>query len=522
MNINKENRFNETLSSSTLLVKARNFFQIAIFSVILWISSNSFASNSYDTENKDYTEHVNWSNSDNSTIFIITLISLAISLWFNIKQKIKLLSSDKFLIEFEHRLSELLSWNTKINFTDMISYTNDEELIALLNKLQKLQNSIDGFGVKWDIIFYISKLNNENNTLKLSISKEKQNEELLASILSLWLTEKDNWLKNLESLQSSWINSVTALHAAIDILNVQISKLKQNWESLDQILLQIKDLTDLIFSFSTLVDEVNSKISWLFEFSNQIKHIAKEIKFLSINASIEASKIWDQWKGFKVVWNRVKELSDTASELASSIDLWLTDFREWFNKYFLEQFLEIKKKTEAVSECIWFIRNSFDATTHSMVDTNRQLEYVESLFFISLVKVDHIVFKQIAYKFVTDKSWLSVEEREIIKKTHKECRLWCWYDKERKWSVCDSVHAWKWHSKHSSSPLYSKLDKPHAMFHQLVASIIKIVESWDWKHSVKDYKKLEQLFQKAENCSLEIFNLLDNLLSERTSDLELF
>gem|GEM_PF-4176718 len=50
-----------------------------------------------------------------------------------------------------------------------------------------------------------------------------------------------------------------------------------------------------------------------------------------------------------------------------------------------------------------FIRDSFDVTTNSMNDTNRQLDYVESLFFISLVKLDHLVFKQIAYKFVTDK-----------------------------------------------------------------------------------------------------------------------
>lgn len=500
------------------LNKSKEAFKITVFSILMWLHPNIAISWEIDNVSK-----IENQQEENNYLAIILFISLIISIFYNAKQKLDLDKKNEFLNDFNEKLTKFISWDYSIVFSSLSSYFKDDKLIELFTELDNLKITLLNTAKIWDISYILNTLIQDNQNLVNYQWQKLNQDKILQLVLSLSTMEKDNWLRNLESLQSSWITLVTSLHAAIEILDLQINELKENWGSLDDILLQIKSLADLIFEFTSLVEEANLKINWLSEFSNNIKNIAKEIKLLSINASIEASHFWEKWSWFKVVWERIKELSDNTSILALGIEKWLSQFKEWFNNDFLKKFLLIKEKTEEVTSWISFIRNSFDSTINSMLNTNKQLDYVRSLFFISLVKLDHVIFKQIAYKFVSNNWELTNTEIDTIRKTHKQCRLWCWYEKHW-WTDCESwwVYNWKWYEEHWNSSDFTKLNLPHKMFHKTIWDILILIESLDWKITEKDYEKLKDMFLQAETYSNEIFSILDNIVSEWTWEIELF
>nr|MDD3720249.1 methyl-accepting chemotaxis protein [Candidatus Gracilibacteria bacterium] len=500
------------------LNKSKEAFKITVFSILMGLHPNIAISGEIDNVSK-----IENQQEENNYLAIILFISLIISIFYNAKQKLDLDKKNEFLNDFNEKLTKFISGDYSIVFSSLSSYFKDDKLIELFTELDNLKITLLNTAKIGDISYILNTLIQDNQNLVNYQGQKLNQDKILQLVLSLSTMEKDNGLRNLESLQSSGITLVTSLHAAIEILDLQINELKENGGSLDDILLQIKSLADLIFEFTSLVEEANLKINGLSEFSNNIKNIAKEIKLLSINASIEASHFGEKGSGFKVVGERIKELSDNTSILALGIEKGLSQFKEWFNNDFLKKFLLIKEKTEEVTSGISFIRNSFDSTINSMLNTNKQLDYVRSLFFISLVKLDHVIFKQIAYKFVSNNGELTNTEIDTIRKTHKQCRLGCWYEKHGG-TDCESggVYNGKGYEEHGNSSDFTKLNLPHKMFHKTIGDILILIESLDGKITEKDYEKLKDMFLQAETYSNEIFSILDNIVSEGTGEIELF
>jgi methyl-accepting chemotaxis protein len=83
-------------------------------------------------------------------------------------------------------------------------------------------------------------------------------------------------------------------------------------EGVERIKRQIEDVAEKILELSSQTQAIGNIIS-------TVDDIAKQSKFLAFNASIEASKVGEYGKGFAIVANEIKNLSEESKEATKKI-----------------------------------------------------------------------------------------------------------------------------------------------------------------------------------------------------------
>jgi|CXWL01.1.fsa_nt_gi methyl-accepting chemotaxis protein len=91
-------------------------------------------------------------------------------------------------------------------------------------------------------------------------------------------------------------------------------------DSIEKILFVSKRAITMIYT----LDETISNISSIETFVTDIQNITKKANLLALNASIEAARAGEAGRGFSVVANEVKEVSNTIREIAESINSRIT------------------------------------------------------------------------------------------------------------------------------------------------------------------------------------------------------
>jgi hypothetical protein len=151
------------------------------------------------------------------------------------------------------------------------------------------------------------------------------------------------------------------------------------------------------------------------------------------------------------------------------------------------------------SNAIESFRVTLSTFNEDALSTSLQATVIENTTFVTLAKIDHIMFKSNAYKtLVNGKS-------EVTFSDHHNCRLGKWYEngsgKER--------------FAHLSS--YKEIEKPHETVHNVVHKNIKFIENGD--HTVEHKDEVVQNFKIMEDASQTLFTLMDSLIRESEEEI---
>ena len=113
--------------------------------------------------------------------------------------------------------------------------------------------------------------------------------------------------------------------------------------------------------------------------------------------------------------------------------------------------------------------------------------------FISLAKLDHLVYKMDGYS--------SILKGKIIAEfeDHHNCRFGKWFENEGKKLFGDM-------------PDYKKVEKPHAQVHNEVKKAIEYIKT---QSCTQNAQSIIENFKTAERSSKELFEILDQILSEK-------
>lgn len=262
-----------------------------------------------------------------------------------------------------------------------------------------------------------------------------------------------------------------------------LERMEENFHTLTT---QINHTTELITSLNERSNEITTV-------TRLIGEITEQTNLLALNAAIEAARAGEHGRGFAVVADEVRQLAERTQKATTEIAMTISALKEETAQISTgsERIKEIADESNIyVQEFVKTLRRF----TEDSLDASGEANLARDQLFVTLVKIDHTIFKSQAY------SSLLNESAEEHFSDHLQCRLGRWYEAEGE--------------KHfGTTSAYKELFEPHKEIHAYAIknhTLTKKGEALDKTHE----NEVIENFSHMENASQRLFALLDEMVLE--------
>jgi len=267
-------------------------------------------------------------------------------------------------------------------------------------------------------------------------------------------------------------------------------------EEAEEIIGNLNKLSNNIEDNNSAVDSLKNRANEIGQVVNLIKDIAEQTNLLSLNAAIEAARAGEHGRGFAVVADEVRKLAESTQKATNEINMSIQTLQQETNSISdsAEVMTSIANESSQKIENFKEVLDGFNSDANAMqIDA----EDLKSNLMVTLVKIDHILFKANAFnKVVNNDGGKGIP-------THTTCRLGKWYLGEAK-------------ERFGFTQSYKDMDKYHAIVHDNSIDAANLSKDG---YNENNNQTLVEKFTKMEEASMELFKLLDKMIEEHHTNI---
>ncbi|MCV6590137.1 MAG: methyl-accepting chemotaxis protein [Marinobacterium sp.] len=277
---------------------------------------------------------------------------------------------------------------------------------------------------------------------------------------------------------------------------------RQSLGAVEQIRDSIEDITGTVQEVADVISVLSRDSEAVAQSLLTIKDIADQTNLLALNASIEAARAGETGKGFAVVADEVKSLSRRTKETAESVDEILSSFSQRVTD--VSRISEHSHQvTSAMASMVEDFEHQFNQVVESSDGAADQVDNVCAVIYHSLVKLDHVIYKQNGYVALEQEDETG-EAHAAISIDHRNCRLGRWY------------YEGEDHQNYRNTESYRNIEQPHAIVHAAVQEALRLSEL-DWQNNQLLREGIVEQMKKAEQASTQVMHWINQLTAQQTS-----
>jgi len=297
--------------------------------------------------------------------------------------------------------------------------------------------------------------------------------------------------KNLVDIQGNIASSVSYSKENVSRSTSLLENIVHLGEKASGISETLEGLNHLALDSMETVQALSERAQDVASILGLIKDISDQTNLLALNAAIEAARAGEHGRGFAVVADEVRKLADRTDKAISEIHISLQSMKQDVTTIG-EKFEDIQSSISESNNSIADFNDQMHTNAQMMRETFSNTEHTAELVFMSLAKLDHVIWKVNTYlSALTQKEQFAFVD-------HHNCRLGKWY------------YEGEGSQYFKKTPSYPTLESPHATVHNSTHKIFELMKS----ESIGS-PKLVQAIEEMEHASDNVFKTLDSMLAEK-------
>lgn len=269
-----------------------------------------------------------------------------------------------------------------------------------------------------------------------------------------------------------------------DIAQETAERASNSKQEVEIVIDNLNQLTEMVNTTDTSVQALNQRTGQIGNIAQIITGIADKTNLLALNAAIEAARAGEQGRGFAVVADEVRSLAENTKKATQEISEVIEAFVSDTNNM-LENASKMKNIADTSTTTISVFKDDLCGFADSAQSSATQLVQVQDRCFTSLMELEHILYKQNAYRVL--KTGPQSSEWKVVEVDHHGCRLG---------QCIDS------HDKYDDSRAFHLIEEPHLLLHQQAQKVLSYLEQ-DWAHDQQLREAIYATFEEIESTSSE-------------------